>query len=91
MNDEITNDKDDEVEGEPAQEEEVVPSVSYDVTSYGSDPEVEGLVSRIKRGDIIIPPFQRDYVWRQPEASKFIESLLLCLPVPGVLFSTEPK
>ena len=91
MNDEITNDKDDEVEGEPAQEEEVVPSVSYDVTSYGSDPEVEGLVSRIKRGDIIIPPFQRDYVWRQPEASKFIESLLLGLPVPGVFFATEPK
>lgn len=90
MNDEINNDIDEEVEGETTQDEEVVPSVSYDVTSYGSDPEVEGLVRRIQRGDILIPQFQRDYVWRQPEASKFIESLLLGLPVPGVFFATDP-
>lgn len=76
-------------EGEPSEEEEVTPPVSYDVTSYGSDPEVEVLVNRLRRGDIIIPPFQRDYVWRQPEASKFIESLLLGLPVPGVFFAAE--
>jgi len=90
MNEEINNDIDEKVEGEPTQDEEVVPSVSYDVTSYGSDPEVEGLVRRIQRGDILIPQFQRDYVWRQPEASKFIESLLLGLPVPGVFFATDP-
>ncbi len=71
-------------ESEPSEEEEVTPTISYDVTSYGSDPEVEVLVNRLRRGDIIIPPFQRDYVWRQPEASKFIESLLLGLPVPGI-------
>ena len=82
---------DEELEGELLPDDEVVPPISYDVTSYGSDPEVEGLVNRLRRGDIIIPPFQRDYVWRQPEASKFIESLLLGLPVPSVFFSTEPN
>lgn len=81
---------DEELEGDVSSEEDAVPAVSYDVTSYGSDPEVEGLVNRIRRGDIIIPPFQRDYVWRQPEASKFIESLLLGLPVPGIFFATDP-
>lgn len=92
MKDETLEVVDEEVEEvDIAPEEEIVPSVSYDVTSYGSDPEIEGLVSRIRRGDIIIPPFQRDYVWRQPEASKFIESLLLGLPVPGVFFATELK
>jgi hypothetical protein len=79
------------LEGESTEEEEETPIVSYDVTSYGSDPEVEVLVNRLRRGDIIIPPFQRDYVWRQPEASKFIESLLLGLPVPGVFFAAEPS
>ena len=83
--------EDEELEGEISPDDEVVPLVSYDVTSYGSDPEVEGLVGRLRRGDIIIPPFQRDYVWRQPEASKFIESLLLGLPVPGVFFATDPN
>lgn len=87
----MAEEKDDEdLEGDVLPEEDAVPPVSYDVTSYGSDPEVEGLVNRIKRGDIIIPPFQRDYVWRQPEASKFIESLLLGLPVPGIFFATDP-
>lgn len=88
---EIESSQDQIVEGETPPEEEDVPPVSYDVTSYGSDPEVEGLVNRIRRGDIIIPTFQRDYVWRQPEASKFIESLLLGLPVPGIFLATDPK
>lgn len=82
---------DEELEGESLSVEDSVPYVSYEVTSYGSDPEVEGLVSRLRRGDIMIPPFQRDYVWRLPEASKFIESLLLGLPVPSVFFATDPS
>lgn len=91
MNSRIDEVEDEEpFDGETPEDEEVIPQVSYDVTSYGSDPEVEVLVSRIGRGDILIPPFQRDYVWRQPEASKFIESLLLGLPVPGVFFATDP-
>ena len=69
--------------------DEVVPKVSFEVTSFGSDPEVELLVKRLNRRDIIIPTFQRDYVWRQPEASKFIESLLLGFPVPGLFFATD--
>ena len=82
--------EDEELEGEISPEDEIVSPISYDVTSYGSDPEVESLVNRLRRDDIIIPHFQRDYVWRHPEASKFIESLLLGLPVPGVFFATDP-
>ncbi|MBI5870240.1 MAG: DUF262 domain-containing protein [Actinobacteria bacterium] len=74
-----------------ADKDETVPNVSYDVTSYGSDPEVDGLVRKLERGDVFIPPFQRDYVWRQPEASRFIESLLLGLPVPGIFLATEQE
>ncbi len=89
-NKEIQED-DDYLDGESTDDEDVTPVISYDVSSYGSDPEVEVLVNRLRRGDIIIPPFQRDYVWRQPEASKFIESLLLGLPVPGIFLATEPS
>jgi hypothetical protein len=73
-----------------AESDGVVPHPRYDITSYGSDPDVEGLVRRIRREDILIPSFQRDYVWRLPEASRFVESLLLGLPVPGVFFAVEP-
>ena len=70
--------------------DETVPAVSYEVTSYGADPEAEVLVNRLKRGDLYIPQFQRDYVWSQPEASRFIESLLLGLPVPGIFLAVDP-
>jgi uncharacterized protein with ParB-like and HNH nuclease domain len=80
----------DEVIEEVGIDDEVEPVVSYEVTSYGADPEVEVLVNRLNRGDIYIPPFQRDYVWKQPEASRFIESLLLGLPVPGIFLAVDP-
>lgn len=69
--------------------EESTPIIIYDISSYGADYDVDGLVKRLKRGDIFIPPFQRDFVWNQAEASRLIESLLLGLPVPGVFLAKE--
>lgn len=65
------------------------PTVRYEITSYGADYDVAGFVGRLQRDDIVIPPFQRDYVWRLPEASRFVESILLGLPVPGVFLAKE--
>jgi hypothetical protein len=70
-------------------DEEFIAPVQYDITSYGADYDVEGLVKRLTRNDILIPSFQRNYVWSQREASSFVESLLLGLPVPGVFFVKE--
>ena len=69
--------------------EESSAPIIYDISSYGADYDVDGLVKRLKRGDIFIPPFQRDYVWNQAEASRLVESLLLGLPVPGVFLAKE--
>ena len=69
--------------------EEIVAPVIYDISSYGADYDVEGLVKRLKRGDIFIPDFQREFVWNQSEASRLIESLLLGLPVPGIFLAKE--
>jgi hypothetical protein len=69
--------------------DEVLP-YSYAITSYGADYPVDALVKRIQEGSILIPDFQRKYVWKQPQASRFVESLLLGLPVPGVFLEKEP-
>lgn len=61
----------------------------YQITSYGADYPVDSLVKRIKDKVIFIPPFQRKFVWDISEASKFIESLLLGLPVPSIFLSKE--
>ena len=58
--------------------------VSYNLTSYGIDFPVDGLINRYDRGKVYLPSFQRNYVWKKKQASKFIESLLLGLPVPGI-------
>lgn len=63
----------------------------YSISSYGADYTVDSLVTRIKRGDIVVPAFQRAYVWTPNQASKFIESLLLGLPVPGITLSKETE
>jgi hypothetical protein len=71
------------------EEDEILP-YEYSITSYGADYPVDTLVKRINRGDIYIPRFQREYIWNIGQASRFIESLLLGLPVPGVFFAIEP-
>lgn len=56
----------------------------YNISYYGADYPVDSLVLRMKEEEIIIPHFQREYVWNHNEASRFIESLLLRLPVPSI-------
>lgn len=63
----------------------------YAISSYGADYPVDGLVKRLKEGTIYVPPFQRSYVWSVRDASRFVESLLLGLPVPGVFLSKEEE
>lgn len=63
----------------------------YSINSYGADYTVDSIVSRIEKEKIFVPPFQRKYVWTQIQASRFIESLILGLPVPGVFLSKEEK
>lgn len=72
------------------EKDDSVAPVQYNITSFGADYDVEGLVRRLNRDDILIPSFQRAYVWSIAEASRFIESLLLGLPVPGVFMAREP-
>lgn len=63
--------------------------VRYEITSYGADYLVDGLVKRLRNEDIYLPDFQRGYVWPLPQASRFIESLLLGLPAPSIFLSKD--
>jgi hypothetical protein len=80
---------------------EVIP-FTYSIASYGADYPVDSLVKRIKNKDVLVPTFeheedlaedvdafQREYVWPRPKADRFIESLLLGLPVPGIFLVKE--
>jgi hypothetical protein len=70
--------------------EEII-TFKYSITSYGADYPIDGLVKRLQQESIYIPPFQRLYVWDIKKASRFIESLLLGLPVPGIFLAKEQE
>ena len=76
------------VEDESEKEPENI--VRFNISSYGADYTVDSLVKRLRTGAFFVPPFQRSYVWNRNQASRFIESLLLGLPVPGVFLYKEP-
>ena len=71
------------------EKEEILSDISYNITSYGADYPVDGIVRRFRQEDIFVPDFQRKLVWRWTQSSRFIESLLLGLPVPGIFLYKE--
>lgn len=59
------------------------------ILTQALDERVEGLVSRIRRGRLILQPdFQRDFVWAKAKSSRLIESILMRIPLP-VLYVAE--
>jgi hypothetical protein len=69
------------------EDKQATTDLRYQISSYGADYPVDGLVKRLISEDIELPKFQREFVWPLPQASKFIESLLLGLPVPSIFLS----
>ena len=56
--------------------------LEYDITSAPRDWNPSNIVELIDSNIIEMPLFQRKYVWDIKRASRFIESLILGLPVP---------
>lgn len=65
--------------------------ISYDIASYPSDYTLSVIEEMWKAGDIVVPPFQRKFVWTIRQSSSLIESLLMGLPVPQAFFYVDPE
>lgn len=57
---------------------------SYDISVIPNDFNVMTIDNLIEKGVIKMPGFQRNYVWDRKRASRFIESLIIGLPVPQI-------
>lgn len=53
---------------------------------YTTEYNVEILVSKLTSGDFVVPDYQREFTWDAPRKSKFIESMLIGLPIPFLFF-----
>ncbi len=63
----------------------------YNINSWGADLSFRELITMYKEEDLIKPELQRHYVWDKAEASRFIESILLGLPVPSIFLANQPR
>lgn len=55
------------------------------------DYAVRSLMDMIVDGDLLLnPDYQRNYRWDDEKASRFVESLVLNIPVPVIYLSEEP-
>lgn len=61
----------------------------YDITTFGTSADVSTIYNRLKKGKYYIPSFQRDYVWKKPQASRLIESIVMGLPIPSVFIAKD--
>ena len=50
------------------------------------DLSIDTIISRWKNGILRMPDFQRKFVWTLEQSSRFIESLLLKVPIPSLMF-----
>ena len=66
-------------------------NISFAISSFGADYTTEILAQKVRSEEFYTPDFQRSYVWNKKQASKFIESLLLGLPVPGIFLYKESE
>ena len=62
----------------------------YNINSWGADLSFREIINMYKDNDLIKPELQRKYVWTKEEASRFIDSVLLGLPVPSIFLAKEP-
>lgn len=75
----------------PEERDDDLPSDDlFNITSWGADITLRDIVASYEDGDILKPELQRKYVWDKKESSRFIESILLGLPVPSVFLANTP-
>jgi uncharacterized protein with ParB-like and HNH nuclease domain len=59
--------------------------VDFEIREY----TLELLIEKYRDNEIFIPEYQRGYVWDNQRASKFIESLVLGLPIPYMFLADD--
>ena len=63
----------------------------FDILSSPNDFNTKTLVDFIDTGVVMIPGFQRNYVWDIKRASRLIESIIVGLPVPQIFLYEQDR
>ncbi len=75
---------------EVARAEDQIVELSKRIDFYLTEYSVELLAGKMNKGEFVVPPYQRAYTWEHDRKSRFIESLVLGLPIPFLFFWEMP-
>jgi hypothetical protein len=56
--------------------------IDFYITEYS----VEILANKMQSGEYVVPDYQREFTWEHERKSKFLESLIMGLPIPFIFF-----
>jgi hypothetical protein len=60
--------------------------IDFFLTEYS----VEILAQKVRDGEYVVPAYQREFTWEDRRKSRFIESLVMGLPIPFIFFWEMP-
>jgi hypothetical protein len=58
---------------------------------YLTEYSVELLAAKMRDGDYEVPAYQREFTWEDERKSRFIESIIMGLPIPFLFFWEKPE
>ena len=77
----------DEVTAAEKQIEAQLRRIDFYITEYS----IELLANKMKNGEFYVPSYQREFTWEPERQTRFIESVLMGLPIPFLIFWTDPE
>ena len=77
----------DDIDEDEEVEEELTPGKISQAVVYATDWTVETILSQLRRKNIDMPPFQRRDAWTRRRKSRYIESIILGLPIPQIILA----
>ncbi len=63
----------------------------FDIAVYPADFVLEVLYNKWRNKELVIPEFQRGFVWTRKQSSRLIESFMMGLPVPQIFLFTDTE
>ena len=73
-----------------AEVEQQIVELSKRIEFYLTEYSIEMLAQKVKSGEFVVPKYQREYTWEDRRKSRFIESLIIGLPIPFLFFWEMP-
>lgn len=70
--------------------EEQILEQSRRIEFYLTEYTIELLALKMQKGEFVVPDYQRAFTWEEERKSRFIESVLMGLPIPFLFFWENP-